>query len=149
MEFLLACLAAVMIGALIDLIIIAIRIGILARRYKKWRKFATPTIGIVGDLKNVTYSYDRRRRASFTRYDYTLKINCGGQEFEDVYFEECQSDDDPITCPGDKINILWSANDHKYLNLDSFKPECQRIAKQTIRFTVSILFRAISRQSRQ
>ena len=149
MEYCLVVLAAALICVLITLMVIAIRITILYIRYRKWRKFSMPAIGIVGDLTNASSTYDRKGQITSTRYDYALKICCGDQEFEDVYFEVCKSDDAPMTRTGDKINILWSTNDHKYLSLDNFKPECRRITKQTFMFTAEVFLGGLSRNVRR
>lgn len=97
------------------------RIITLTHKYRKWKKFAVPAVAIVGEMKDITYSYNRKGDISYYHYNYALKIIHGDQEFDDVYSEECEPGNIPITRPGKKINILWSIRERKYLDIDRTK----------------------------
>ncbi len=148
-DFLLTLLLFLIVSAIVILTIIIIRIGILTIRYRKWQKFSVPAVGVVGELKDVNCNYDKKGAISSYRYNYVLKIIHGDQEFDDIYSEDCTPGNMPITRPGQKINILWLESEHKYINSDSFKNECQKTAKQTVMVTVNILLRGLSRSLRR
>ena len=145
-DFWLAFLVAIALAAMVNLVIIIVRIFILSIKYKKFRSVSVPATGIVGELKNITSNYNKRGDLCSYSYNYALKITTDNQEIDDIYSEECKPGDPPITCAGDTINSLWSMQDHKYLNLDRFKPECLRIAKQTVTFTVEVFLDTLSRR---
>ncbi len=144
-DFWLAFLFLVILNLIVILVIIIVRIGILAIKYVKWRKVAIPTVGTVGELINVTCNYDKTGKISSYRYNYALRVIHDNQEFDNTYTEECEPGILPITRPGQKINILWSASDHKYLNIDGFEGEIKRFSKQTVIFTVKVLLRTLRR----
>lgn len=103
------------------LIVSIIQIITLTIKYRKWRKFAVPTVGVVGELKDVTCNYNRKGEISSYRHHYILKIIRNYTTFNDVYTEDVRPDDEPLTYPGKKINILWSITDHQYLDVDKTK----------------------------
>lgn len=94
-----------------------IQIITLATKYRKWRKFAVPTIGIVGELKDVTCNYNRKDEISSYRHHYVFQIIHNHTTFNDVYMEDVKPDDEPLAYPGKEINILWSINEHQYLDV--------------------------------
>ena len=93
----------------------------LTIQYRKWCKFAVPSVGIVGELKDITCNYNRKGEISSYRHHYVLKIVHNYTTFSDVYTEDVKPDDEPLTYPGKKINILWSINEHQYLDVDRTK----------------------------
>ena len=93
----------------------------LTIQYRKWCKFAVPSVGIVGELKDITCNYNRKGEISSYRHHYVLKIVHNYTTFSDVYNEDVKPDDEPLTYPGKKINILWSINEHQYLDIDRTK----------------------------
>ena len=93
----------------------------LTTQYRKWCKFAVPSVGIVGELKDITCNYNRKGEISSYRHHYVLKIVHNYTTFTDVYTEDVKPDDEPLTYPGKKINILWSINEHQYLDVDRTK----------------------------
>ena len=103
------------------LIAAIIQIITLTKKYRKWRNFAVPTVGIVGDLKDVTCNYNRKGDISSYRHHYALKIVHNYTTFNDVYTEDVYPDDEPLTYPGKKINILWSIRNQEYLDVDKTK----------------------------
>lgn len=148
-DFLLTLLLFLIVSAIVVLIIIIIRIGILTIRYRKWRKFSVPAVGVVGELKDVNCNHDKKGEISSYSYNYALKIIHDGQEFDDIYSEECIPGNIPTTRPGQKINILWLESERKYIKSDSFKKECQKTAKQTVMVAENILSRGLSRYLRR
>lgn len=115
-------------------------------KYRRWRKIAIPTAGIVGELKNVTTNYDRKGRISSFRYNDTFKIIHDSQEFDNVYSEDAKSGTMPITRPGQKINILWSANDHTYFTIDGSSTSLPEDIKQISKFYMSVALRTLRRE---
>lgn len=131
-------LALITLFTIVILVILGIRITIRTLRYMKWRKASIPAIGITGELKNVTSTYDKNGEVSLFCYNYALKIVIDTQEFDDVYSEECRPGDTPTTRPGNKINILWSPSDHKYVQIATTGKEIWRLVKQECAFIVHI-----------
>ena len=99
-------------------IVAMIQIIKLINKYRKWRNLAVPTVGIVGDLKDVTCNYNRKGDISSYRHHYEIKIVHNCTTFNDVYTEDVYPDDEPLTYHGKKINILWSISDREYLDVD-------------------------------
>lgn len=106
---------------LYGLVAAIIQIITLATKYRKWRKSAVPTIGIVGELKDITCNYNRKDEISSYRHHYEFRIIHNHTTFNDVYTEDVKPDDEPLAYPGKEINILWSINEHQYLDVDRTK----------------------------
>ena len=102
-------------------IVAIIQIIKLISKYRKWREFAVPTVGIIGDLKDVTCNYNRKGEISSYRHHYVLKIVHNHTTFNDIYTEDVYPDDEPLAYPGKQINILWSIGDREYLDVDKTK----------------------------
>lgn len=138
-------LAILAIDAIIIFVIFIVRITIITVRHIRWRKFAIPTIGIVGALQEVTSNYNRKGEISSLRYVYAFKIIHCNQEFDHTYSENAKPNSVPITRPGKEINILWSASDHKYLQYAKNKGEIWQGMKQEFISSVTIAFRFLGR----
>ena len=131
-------LALVTLFVIVILVIFIVRIIILTIRYMKWRKISVPAIGIVGELKNVSCNCDRNDEITSCRYDYTLKIVHGNQEFNDIYSEVCKPGNTPNAHPGKEIHILWSASDHTYLQIAKTGDEIWQVVKKECAFILHV-----------
>jgi hypothetical protein len=119
-----------------------VRFIIITAKIRRWRKFAVPAVGVVGKLKDVNCIYDRYGEIFSYRHNFELKIICGDREFESVYSEEVMPDHIPITQPGQRINILWSARDHKYIQSAETPQEERQLIKQLLNDTSRRYLRA-------
>lgn len=128
--------------AVVVLIFFSVRMMVINERIREWRKFAVPAVGVVGKLKDVNCIYDRYGKSFSYRHNFELKIICGDQEFESVYSEEVMPDHIPITQPGQRINILWSARDHKYIQSAETPQEERQLIKQLLNDTSRRYLRA-------
>ena len=142
-DFLIKFLYYLGIIAFVAVNILLVRIVIVIVRYRKWRQFAVPAVGTVGELKEVNGIYDRRNTVTSYRYNYAFKIICGNQEFDSIYSEECKPDKLPVIRPGKTINILWSDRDHKYLQYPKTKKEQWKVIKKEMSHSQSIAFQNI------
>ena len=132
--------------AVVVLIFFSVRMMVINERIREWRKFAVPAVGVVGKLKDVNCIYDRYGKSFSYRHNFELKIICGDQEFESVYSEEVMPDHIPTTHPGQQINILWSARDHKYLQVADTSKEKKKLRKQVFNDSLSLYLRTHARK---
>ena len=130
--------ALITLFAIVILVISVIRITILTVRYLKWRRIGVPAVGIVGEVQNVTYVYNRNDDIIAYQFHYALKIICHGQEFDNVYTEERKPGKAPMNGTGSRINILWSANDHKYLQIAKTGREIWQMVKREAAFILHV-----------
>lgn len=137
MEYILAFLT---LYAIVIFVISAIRIVIIAIRYIKWRKVSVPAIGIVGEINDVTCEYNRNGDVCSYSFNYALKIISQGQEYDDIYSEECKPGKTPSTCPGDTLNLLWSIRDHKYLHIAKTGKEIWQVVKRESAYILHFTF---------
>lgn len=132
--------------AVIVLIFFSVRMMVINEKIREWRNFAAPAVGVVGKLKDVNCIYDRYGEIFSYRHNFELKIICGDREFESVYSEEVLPDHIPITRPGQKINILWSSRDHKYLQVADTPKEKKKLRKQVFNDSLSLYLRTHARK---
>lgn len=141
-------LAILAIDVIIIFVIFVVRIIIRNIKYRRWRKFASPAVGTVGELLNVTSNYDKNGEISSSQYNYTLQITHNGQIFHNIYSEKCKPNCTPITQPGKKINILWSASKQEYLQIARTRKEIIQVIKQECISSVTLAFRFLGKARR-
>lgn len=128
-DFLIELLFFFGIIAIVAVNIFLVRMVIIIVRYRKWRKFAVPAVGTVGEFQDINGIFNRKNTVTSYRYNYALKIICGNQEFDSIYSEVCKPDTLPLTRPGKVINVLWSERDHKYIPYPNTKKELWQVIK--------------------
>lgn len=141
-EYVFAPVALILFELIILLVIASIRFMVTTEKIREWRKFAVPAVGVIGKLKDVNCIYDKYGQSFSYRHNFELKIIYGDQEFESVYSEEVMPDHIPITQPGQRINILWSARDHKYIQSAETPQEERQLIKQLLNDTSRRYLRA-------
>ena len=106
-DFLIELLFFFGIIAIVAVNIFLVRIVIIIVRYRKWRQFAVPAVGTVGELIDINGIFNRRNTVTSYRYNYALKIICGNQEFDSIYSEVCKPDS-YLAC-----SAIVAVSDHK------------------------------------
>ena len=145
-EYVFAPVALILFELIILLVIASIRFMVTTEKIREWRKFAVPAVGVIGKLKDVNCIYDKYGQSFSYRHNFELKIIYGDQEFESVYSEEVMPDHIPTTHPGQQINILWSARDHKYLQVADTSKEKKKLRKQVFNDSLSLYLRTHARK---
>jgi hypothetical protein len=145
-DFLIELLFFFGIIAIVSVNIFLVRIVIIIVRYRKWRQFAVPAVGTVGELIDINGIFNRRNTVTSYRYNCALKIICGNQEFDSIYSEVCKPDSLPLTPPGKTINILWSECDHKYIPYPKTKKELWQVIKQEYNYSLDTALQFIGKR---